>query len=211
MRTENFPIEGEVLNTFIEKNRRFWQDGTQEEQKPQDFRESCGDKNSSWIYVNLSMVRMQVSWVLPKLLYARGMSEKTGFPVMVFTWKKNPELSAFIRSFGFEHISIDELNLHSPMAGLKAAAKTAGVFLSTPDGESLQELRFSDIHVGESLYEDILRTSSLSTIRSARLPLIMKKIFHLSWSFYALENMIRNRKICFGLMDDSAYHEGIFA
>ena len=198
MRTEEFPIDEKELERFIRANRGIWED-------------TRGEESRRPIYVNLSMVRLQVSWFLPKLLYARGMAEALGAGVRVLTWRKNPQLTRFLESFQIRHIAIDDLDLRAPLSGLKGILKTASALLSVPDGEALQKLRLSGIHVGESLYEDILRTSPLSTIRSARSPMILKKLLHLSWSFYALEGLLKKRGIAFGLMDDSAYHEGMFA
>ena len=198
MRIEEFPIDEQELDRFIDVNRTLWDDPGKDAGRPP-------------IYVNLSMVRLQVSWFLPKLLYAKGMAEISGSEVRVLTWRKNPQLTRFLESFHIRHIAIDELDLQNPAACLKAFSKTAAAWITASDGKALQQLRFSGLHVGESLYEDVLRTSPLSTIRSARTFMITKKLLHLSWSFYALESLLKKEGIAFGLMDDSAYHEGMFA
>ncbi len=198
MRIEDFPIGEEALKEFLPVNRPVWAGVTPDPGRPP-------------VYVNLSMVRMQVTWVLPKLIYARGMAETLNCPIRVLTWRENPALTELFSSFGAENIPLDPLCHRRPGAFLKALGKTLQAFFSCSTGEKLQGLKLSGLSAGYSLYEDMLRTSDLSTIRKARNKIVLKKLLHLSWSFYALEKEIRERGISFGLMDDEAYHEGIYA
>ncbi len=197
MRLEDFPIGEKELNMFTERNTPLW-------------RESIGDPALPPVYVNLSMVRMQAAWVLPKLLYAKGMAAELGCSVRVFTWRENPALTSFFSSFGIEHLALDTLSRRSPKALLKAVWKTLQTVFTTGSGEKLQALKLSGLPVGYSLYEDILRTSSLSTIRTGRSKTVLKKLFHLSLTFYALEKEMKSRGAAFVLCDDEAYHEGMF-
>ncbi|MBQ9438286.1 MAG: hypothetical protein IJU50_08130 [Lachnospiraceae bacterium] len=197
MKQEDFPISESAVHRFIEKNTPLWA-GT------------WGDPAKPAVLINLSMVRLQVSWFLPKLLYAKGAQSVSGGEVLALTWRENPLLSALLASFSIRHISLETWNRKHPFALLKALGKTVQTYFRHPTGETLQTLHFSGIPAGYSLYEDILRTSELSTIRSARTGTVLKKTFHLAWTFYALESFLKRKPVFLAIMDDEAYHEGIF-
>lgn len=194
MRTEeNFPISNEIVNQFVIANSEQWKKQT---------------NGKDIIIANFSMVRLQVAWILPKLIYARGMADATNAQVYVFTWRQNEELTQIIHSFGFEHIVIDEFIKHHFTSMMKSILETAGFMLTDGTGEGLKAWKTKGLTVGQSLYEDILRTSSLSTIKSARKKVVLKKMIHVLSYFYALDFFCKNKKICGALIDDIAYHEG---
>ncbi len=72
---ESFPISESIVRDFIDVNKKKW---------------IKVPSNGKYIIINLSMVRMQVAWVIPKLLYAKGLQEKTGAIPVALTWKTNP-------------------------------------------------------------------------------------------------------------------------
>lgn len=195
MKIENFPISIDLLEQFIDCNKTIWPNKKQ------------GQK---YILVNFSMVRMQVPWILPKLLFAKGLEEQTGATPVVLTWNRNEHLTAFFESFGAEHIALNELCKKNIIGGFVALLKTFSFLLLDGTGEGLKEMKIADIPVGKSLYEDILRTSSLSTIRSCRNKTIIKKIFHLLLSCYTLKKYAGSHPIEYAITDDMAYHEGMF-
>ena len=45
--------------------------------------------NDRAVYVNLSMVRLQLAWVMPKLIYARGVADRAGAKAYVICWREN--------------------------------------------------------------------------------------------------------------------------
>lgn len=194
---EEFPISEELVREFIKINREYWSDA-----KP----------NGKYIYLNFSMVRMQIGWIVPKLLYAKGMAEKSGAQVIVLTWHDNALLSEFIESFGMIHISLDKICNSNIFSMFKAAFKTIGFILSDGTGEGLKKLKSKSLgfNVGKPIYEDILRTSNVSTVKSCKNKNALKKIFHILWVLYALEKQCKKNPVICGITDDMAYHEGLF-
>ena len=45
--------------------------------------------NGKYIFINLSMVRLQTAWIYPKLLYAKGVAEKTGAGIIALYWRED--------------------------------------------------------------------------------------------------------------------------
>lgn len=196
-RIESFPITKETVNEFININKTKWDNS------------SSGVKREV-ILINLSMVRMQVAWVIPKLLFAKGIEEKTGATPVAITWSNNELLKSFFASFGIEHISLDDLCNSDKLLGIKAFAKTLGVVLFGKSPERIKSIKVSGCKVGLDIYEDILRTSSLSTLRTCRNKVAIKKTIHILWAIYALMKFGKKNKISYAIVDDLAYHEGAF-
>lgn len=194
-REEQFPLSEESIEKFIQVNKKQW----------------SGIKHTDqYIFVNFSMVRMQMGWIIPKLLYAKGMEQVTNARPVVFTWRENPLLTGLIESFGMKHIALDTLNRSYYGAGVKSAAKTAMFILTDGTGEGLKKMKACGVSAGKSLYEDIIRTSSLSTIRSARNKICIKKMIHLLWTAYSLDGLCKKHNPCLIVCDDIAYHESLF-
>ena len=194
-KTESFPISEELVREFIKVNTPVWKSES---------------GNGKYIYLNFSMVRMQAGWIVPKLLYAKGLAEKTGARVIVITWHDNSLLTDFIESFGMEHISLDRLCKSSPLSGLRAGLKTLFFLIKDGTGEGLIKMNALGFNVGRALYEDILRTSDLSTLKSCRNKTASKKIFHLLWTLFALDGLCKRKPVIYGVTDDMAYHEGMY-
>ena len=175
-RTEEFPIDSSVLADFIRVNEKLWNED----------HGAGGD-----IYINLSMVRMQVGWILPKILFAKGLQAKNGGDVIAITWRENPSLTSFLASFGIKHYCIETENSRHPVMLAKAGIKTLSVILSSKTGEGLQKMYIDGIAAGRSIYEDIIRTSDLSTIRDICTGLCIKKTAHILWMFYSLDQYLK--------------------
>lgn len=195
MKTEDFPISSPLLEQFVNYNKKIWPDKSH---------------NKKYILVNLSMVRMQIPWILPKLLFAKGLEEKTGAKPVVLTWNSNEQLSSFFESFGAKHIALNELCKKNITGGAAALFRTVFFMLSDGTGEGLKQMKIWDLPVGKNLYEDILRTSPLSTIRNCRNKIVIKKIFHLLLSCYTLKKYCMKYPMEYAITDDMAYHEGMF-
>lgn len=194
-RIEDFPIDEALVEEFIRSNKANW------EEIPH---------NGNYIYINCSMVRMQVGWIIPKLLFAKGLQEKTGAKPIFITWRRNELITRLVESFGCLHMAIDDLCAKHPVGLLKASARVAGLFLAGGSGERIKEMKYKDILIGRCLYEDILRTSSLSTIRTVRNRVCCKKILHILWAIESLEKLHKKYPVQYAITDDMAYHEGIF-
>lgn len=197
-RIESFPIFEKTVIKFIEKNKAFW--------KLQD--QKCDSKK--YIYINLSMVRMQVGWVIPKLLFAKGMQEKTGCNIICLTWRENKLLSDFFESFGIKMYAIDTLCNKHKILGIKALIKGLSLYIFGKGPEDIKRYKVCGLEVGKDFYEDIIRTSSLSTIHSIRQKIILKKIVHLTWAMYAINALNNKYNVSCVIGDDMAYHEGAF-
>ena len=91
MRQEDFPINKDAIDHFVKTNLCQWKSSTDN---------TSGEK---YVFVNLSMVRMQMAWVVPKLLYAKGVADTLGAKVKVITWRENALLDDICNSFGFSH------------------------------------------------------------------------------------------------------------
>ncbi|MDE6744817.1 MAG: hypothetical protein K2J95_13140 [Lachnospiraceae bacterium] len=92
---EEFPIDEDLVKEFIEGNKKIWK---------------SMKHTNGFIFINLSMVRMQIAWLIPKLLYAKGIEETTGCKVIVFTWRENSLLKELFQSFGFYHIALNSMD-----------------------------------------------------------------------------------------------------
>lgn len=193
-RKEDFPIEYKVVDNFIKVNKKQWKNI---------------ETNDKYIYLNFSMVRMQAAWIIPKLIYAKGMQEATNAKVIVLTWRANEEVSKLIESYGFCHVPLHEIMFKNLFALVKSGLKTAGFLLFKGSGNELKRIEICNTKAGKSLYEDIIRTSSLSTIKSARNKTCIKKMIHLFWMAYALDSYVSKRKPILSIADDIAYHEGL--
>lgn len=191
-RVEQYPIDKKLVEEFVLKNKEYWK------QSEKNTKEK--------IYLNFSMVRMQTTWITSKLLFAKGVSDKTGKNVVVITWRENELLTKYIESFGFEHVSLDKIASDSFASFIKAAFKSLGVILT----DSLLNMRQCGVRVGNCIYEDILRTSNMSTIRTLWNKTCVKKLFHLSWVLYAFDKYLKKNPPYIAICDDVAYHEGAF-
>lgn len=192
---EEFPIASEQLDRFIKVNTDLW-----------------GNSNSGkdGIIVNFSMVRMQVAWIIPKLLYAKGLAETTGANVYVISWRKNQELTELFESFGFKHIVLNQMMLKNPIYVVKAFMKTMFFIIKDGTGEGLKKLKMKGVSAGKSIYEDILRTSNLSTLKNARNIICFKKMSHILCAAYILNAFCKRKNVRWAIIDDIAYHEGLF-
>ena len=194
-RIEEFPISEKLVKEFIEKNKKKWKEK---------------ENTKEYIYINLSMVRMQVSWIIPKLVYAKGIEEETGAKPVVLLWRENKLLESFFESFGVDYIAIDSLIKKDFGAFIIALTKTLGLCLRGGDGENIKKIRMCDFNVGMYIYEDILRTSELSTIKKVQNKICIKKCMHILWAAYGLYHLCKKQKPLIAVADDLAYHEGVF-
>lgn len=194
-REESFPVSEKVLQDFIELNKNKWNSENNE-------------KAEKYIIINFSMVRMQFAWIIPKILYAKGLQEKTGAKPIAMTWHANERLTKFFESFGIEHINLDDLCNKYKLDGIKAGINAINIGLFHSNPEHIKNSKILGLPVGIDIYEDILRTSSLSTLRSCHNKTAIKKYMHIAWVMYAINEFGKRNKIEYAIVDDLAYHEG---
>ena len=195
MREEEFPVspdKAEKLAEVLAKGKR---------------EDKLSEKRA--VYVNLSMVRLQLGWVMPKLLYAKGVADAAKLKGYVICWNKNRFFNKIVNSLGFETISLEEILRRDPAGALSALAETISFIIADGSGEGLIKLRYCGVNAGKYLYEDIIRTSSLSTIRSARNKICIRKMLHLLWMEHALQKILKKDKPVYTVADDLAYHEAM--
>lgn len=192
---EEFPLSEELIQQFIQENRKQWPNIKH---------------TKKYLFINFSMVRMQVGWIIPKLIYAKGVESVTGAKIVVFTWRENPLLTDLFASFDILHIALESLNRSDYGACFRSVFKTLTFILLDGSGIGLKKVRVCGISAGNSLYEDIIRNSSLSTIKSARNKICIKKMLHILWTTYSLDHLCKKYSPCFVVCDDIAYHEGLF-
>lgn len=195
MREESFPIDEKTTLDYIKYNKKCWSEESD---------------SKEYIYLNLSMVRMQAPWIIPKILFAKGIQKRTGAKIVALTWRRNKLLNSFFKSYGIDQIAIDDICKKSFISAIKALLKIMGVIITCRNGESVKGIKIANMQVGKDLYEDIIRTSNLSTIRTPRKAVVIKKLFHLFWSLYSLDRYIKKQTIKYAIVDDYAYHEGAF-
>ena len=194
-REEQLPLSEELVRQFIEINKKQWPKVQHEEK---------------YVFINFSMVRMQIGWILPKLLYAKGIEMSAKVKPIVLTWRENRLLTELIESFGMKHLSLDKMNHTDYLAALKAGKKTIEFMIFDGTGEGLKKVHACGILAGKSLYEDMIRTSALSTIKSARNKICLKKMFHILWATYMLDRLCKKYQPLYFVCDDIAYHENLF-
>lgn len=195
MKQEDFPIDQKVLDRWVEYNNKSVK--------------KIEAKNDRYIYINLSMVRLQTAYILPKILFALGMAEKQHANVIAITWRPNDRFKKLLDSYGIIHLNLESLIRKDVVAFVKALYLTTCVLSKREKGEGLKNLVYKGIPVGKSIYEDILRTSELSTIKTSLNSVCMKKILHLLWMFNSLDHYLSKYKPLFCITDDLAYHEGM--
>ena len=196
-RQESFPISEELVKEFIELNKLTF--------AGEDIK-----KSEKYIYINFSMVRMQIGWITSKLTFAKGLQEKTGCEVICLTWKDNKLLSDYFASYGFKHIVLDDECSKAPFSGISAFLKTAKLVLFSKDIDALLKFRLFGVNIGKDIYEDILRTSNLSTLRTCKNKILFKKMFHIVWTLTALKKITDKYPAAYIIGDDMGYHEGAF-
>lgn len=194
-REEELPISEELVKYFIEINQKLWPKIQHTEQ---------------YVFINFSMVRMQMGWIMPKLLYAKGLEMSAKVRPIVFTWRENTLLTELIESFGMKHISLDKMSCTDYLSALKAGMKTARFMIFDGTGEGLKKVRACGVLAGKALYEDMIRTSTLSTIKSARNKICLKKMCHILWTAYMLDRLCKKYQLSYAVCDDIAYHENLF-
>ncbi|MCR5249792.1 MAG: hypothetical protein K6E50_04220 [Lachnospiraceae bacterium] len=165
--------------------------------------------SKKYVYVNLSMVRLQTVWFMPKLIYARAICEACGAGMIVLTWKENELFTKLVEAFGGEHVALDTMCRKDPAALLATFGRACSVYMKGSDVEGFRKMKLWGLPVGRVMYEDILRTSSLSTIRTLRDKTVMKKTIHILWMCHALKHYFKKKPPLFSVGDDIAYHEGI--
>lgn len=194
---EPFFVEGNTLQEFIKKNREYWKDKTPKQH------------NGKYLFINFMMIRKDIPMMLPKLIYAKGLEVETGAMPIVLDWNYNEQLERLYESFGIGYIAIRKNMLSNIPGMIKSAVCTLGYVVKGMTGEELKKLQWKGAPVGMFIYEDIIRTSDISTIRTVRNKSCIKKLFSLLMFTEAVSKMCQKYEPQICLSDDFPYNEGI--
>lgn len=192
----SFEIEEQVLRQFCEKNEKLWED------RPH---------NGGALFIGLFMVEKWTSWLIPKMLYAKGIEQKENVRPIVIDWESNEALKDFYRSYGIGFISLKEEMLQDPAGFFCGLWRALCFLLFQGSGSRLVKLKFRNNGVGHFMYDTIIRTNQdIYTIRNARNKIVFKKILTSFWSLHTLDRICRRNPPRYYLFDDLVYDEGMF-
>ncbi len=190
-----FHVDEQILNQFIDWNKTQWEDNRKRE---------CG-----YCFINFIMINKELSLMLPKILYAKALEKEKGLASVILDWGGNPNLTALYESFGISAINVHKEMVKNITGIIKSLFIAAGYRIRKKSGLELQALKINGVAVGKNIYGDILRSSSLSTIRQVDNAVCFRKIFSLSLFADTISRLVKkySPKVC--ISDDWAYNEGI--
>lgn len=193
----NFEIDKEFLEQFCKKNAQLWKKEGQSDQ---------------YIYIGLFMVEKWIPWLERKLLYAKGLEEKTGAVPIVIDWGYNEELEKFYASYGIGCVSMKKemfTNFTGCMYGL---CKAIFFFLFEGTGEKMVHKKYKGVSIGHFVYDTIIRTNQdIYTVRKARNGVCFKKIWTTYWFLNSLKRVCKKYPPIHYIFDDLVYDEGMIA
>lgn len=189
----DFQIEEDVLDEFVKWNHAEWS--------------NTGKRENGYCFINYIMINKELSLMLPKILYAKAIEKEMGLVPVILDWGSNRSLDKLYQSFGIESINVHKkmaMNFSGIIKSLLIVQK-----YKKKTGLELQQLTINGACVGKNIYGDILRSSSLSTIRSVDNKVCFRKIFTLSLFADTISKIVKKYppKVC--ISDDWAYNEGI--
>lgn len=187
-----FEIDDKVLEDFYNWNEPQWQ----------ELKATQG-----YCFINYIMITKELSLMLPKILYAKAIEQEMGLKPVILDWGSNARLEKLYKSYGIRSINVHKrmiLNLPGIIKSLYLAKS-----YRHKSGLDLQRLEIDGVCVGKNIYGDILRSSSLSTIRQVEAGVCTRKIFTLSLFADTVYKILKKMppKVC--ISDDWAYNEGI--
>ena len=191
----DFHVDESVLEQFVDWNKNQW-DNIEK------------DKNG-YCFINYIMINKELSLMLPKILYAKALEREKGIVPIILDWGSNKNLTALYKSFGIKSIHVHHEMVKNVIGMIKSLFVAADYRLRRRSGMELQRLVIDGAAIGKNIYGDILRSSSLSTIRRTDNFICFRKIFSLVL-FADTISRLTNRylpQVC--ISDDWAYNEGI--
>lgn len=195
-----FEIEEDVLEQFCEKNKKLWQKN--------DLQKN--DKAEGCIFIGLFMVEKWVAWLVPKILYAKGIEEHTGFKPIVIDWEYNEDLVKLYASYEMEYISLKKEMFANLWGLLYGLGRAISFYLIGARGEKLANLKYKGIEIGHYMYDTVIRTNQdIYTIRDAKTKICAKKILTSFWTLHTLDGLCKKYQPKHYLFDDLVYDEGM--
>lgn len=194
---EDFQIDEQLLNDFCEENQKYWE-------------KQNGKLKDKYIIIGMFMVEKWIPWFESKLLYAKGVQERTGEKIVVFDWGYNEELSKLYQSYGIEFVSLKEKMFHNRMGCLSGLFRAVKVVLAGGNGTRLSDLKYKGCDVGHFMYDNTVRTiQDVYTIRNVRNKMCFKKVWTSYWLLSSLDKVYKKYPPAHYVFDDMVYDEGM--
>jgi len=198
-----FDVDEQILKEFCKENQKIW--GIEDK----------GDKKEAssqgrYLFVGLFMVEKWMPWLEQKLLYAKGIQEKTGIKPIVTDWEYNENLEKLYASYGFGLLSLKKEMFANLWGCLYGMARAVAFFLFEGTGKKMIEKKYKGGNIGQFMYDTVIRThQDIYTIRSARNKICFKKVFTTYWFMNSLDKVYRKyQPVCY-IFDDLIYDEGM--
>ena len=190
-----FDIEESVLNRFCEENEKIWKHG--------------GEENGC-IFVGLFMVEKWMPWLTQKLMFAKGLGEKTGKKPIVTDWEYNENLEKLYASYGIGLISLKQEMFQNLTGCLYGLFKAVQFFLFDGTGACMIGLKYKGSKIGQFMYDTVIRTNQdIYTIRNARNKICFKKVWTSYWFMNSLNKLYKKYCPSYYIFDDLIYDEGM--
>lgn len=194
----NFEIDQEILERFCSENKKIWQKSSQDAEK------------EGSIFIGLFMVEKWVAWLEPKILYAKGIEQSTGYKPIVIDWEYNEELVKLYDSYGMGYISLKKEMFINPLGLLYGAYRALAFYLTGASGHKLANLRYQGIELGHFMYDTIIRTNQeIYTVRDTKTKICAKKVITGFWTLHTLNRLCKKYQPKHYLFDDLVYDEGM--
>lgn len=192
-----FEVDEKVLKSFCEKNKKIWG-------------KSEGQNGQGNIFIGLFMVEKWITWLQPKMLYAKGLEKTTGCRPIVIDWEYNENLIDFYGSYGMDYISMKQEMFRDFTGCLYGMLRAAAFFLFGGTGKKMAQMKYKGMEVGHFMYDTIIRTNrEIYTIRKARNKICIKKIWTGFWTLHTLSKLYKAYKPGYYLYDDLVFDEGM--
>ncbi len=197
-----FEVDQKTLKLFCEKNKKIWDKLAA---GPENAAEDRGT-----IFIGLFMVEKWITWLQPKMLYAKGLEKATGCRPVVTDWEYNEDLIDFYASYGISYLSMKQ-EMFQNMAGcLYGIFRAAGFFLFGGSGKKMAQLTYQGMEVGHFMFDTIIRTNKdIYTVRNARTKTCIKKIWTGFWTLHTLSKVCKKYNPKYYFYDDLVFDEGM--
>ncbi len=195
---EEFQIDKELLGKFCKENEKLWADN------------KSTLKKDTYIVIGMFMVEKWIPWLEPKLLYAKGIQERTGEKIVILDWGYNEEMEKFYQSYGIEFVSLKDRMFRNPAGCLSGLFKAVLFYLAGGDGTKMSHLKYKGCEVGHFMYDNTVRTNQdIYTIRNVRNKVCFKKVWTSYWLLSSLDKVYKKYVPSHYLFDDLVYDEGM--
>lgn len=211
-----FDVDEQVLQDFCKANQKIWNletgkttDSKTEKKAVLTAGAGEGYKKQT-LFIGLFMVEKWMPWLEQKLLYAKGIQDKTGIRPIVTDWEYNENLEKLYASYGFGFLSLKKEMFENILGCFYGLFQAAFFFLFEGTGKQMIKKKYKGGNIGQFMYDTVIRTNQdIYTIRSARNKICFKKVFTTYWFMNSLDKVYKNyRPVCY-IFDDLIYDEGM--